>query len=197
MFDKGRDLFNYNFNISPRVKFNENFIMNYSFRYNNNKGGRGYVTTVGDDIIFGQRDQETITNSISGSYNFNSYHGLTLTVRNFWTTVTYENDLFLLEENGTHNSQAGFNLDTIGFNPNINFNTWNLDLKYSWEFAPGSLITALYRNQIFNQNTESTDSYTESFNTLFKQPIEHVFSLRFVYYIDYNNVKNIFQKKTS
>ncbi len=171
--------------------------MNYSFRYNNNKGGRGYVTTVGDDIIFGQRDQETITNSISGSYNFNSYHGLTLTVRNFWTTVTYENDLFLLEENGTHNSQAGFNLDTIGFNPNINFNTWNLDLKYSWEFAPGSLITALYRNQIFNQNTESTDSYTESFNTLFKQPIEHVFSLRFVYYIDYNNVKNIFQKKTS
>ncbi|MBE9490107.1 MAG: carbohydrate binding family 9 domain-containing protein, partial [Bacteroidetes bacterium] len=197
LFDKDRDLFNYNFSLSPRIKFNEKFIIDYSMRYSNNKGGRGFVTNIEDDIIFGQRNQETITNSFSGSYNFNSYHGLTLTVRNFWTTVTYDHDLFLLEDNGSHNSNAGFNIDTIGFNPNINFNTWNLDLKYSWEFAPGSLLTALYRNQIFNQDTTSTDSYTESLNTLFDQPIEHVFSLRFVYYIDYNNAKNIFNKKTS
>lgn len=197
LFEKERDLFNYNFRVSPRIKFNENFIMNYSFRYSNNKGGRGFVTNIDDDIIFGQRDQETIVNSISGSYNFNSYHGLTLTVRNFWTTVTYEQDLFLLQNDGTHNSQAGFNLDNIDLNPNINFNTWNLDFKYSWEFAPGSLLTALYRNQIFNQDTTSSDSYGKSLKTLFNQPIEHVFSLRFVYYIDYINVKNIFQKKTS
>jgi len=122
---------------------------------------------------------------------------LTLTVRNFWTTVTYEQDLFLLEDNGKHNSHAGFNLDNIDFNPNINFNTWNLDLKYSWEFAPGSLLTALYRNQIFNQDTASSNSYGKSLKTLFDQPIEHVFSLRLVYYIDYNNIKGGFKKKSS
>jgi len=197
LFEKGRDLFSYNLGLSPRIKFNENFIMNYSFSFSDNKGGRGYVTKINDDIIFGQRDQKTIVNSLSASYNFNSYNGLTLTVRNFWTTVTYEDNLFLLEENGRYNPNAGYNLGNIGFDPNINFNTWNLDFKYVWEFAPGSLITALYRNQIFNRNSDSTDSYGESLKTLFNQPIEHVFSLRFVYYIDYNNVKNIFQKKSS
>jgi Domain of unknown function (DUF5916)/Carbohydrate family 9 binding domain-like len=197
LFEKGRDLFNYNFGLSPRIKFNKNFIMNYSFSFSDNKGGRGYVTKINDDIIFGQRDQKIIVNSLSASYNFNSYNGLTLTVRNFWTTVTYENNLFLLEENGRYNPNAGYNLGNIGFDPNINFNTWNLDFKYVWEFAPGSLITALYRNQIFNRNSNSSDSYGESLKTLFNQPIEHVFSLRFVYYIDYNNMKNIFQKKSS
>ena len=197
LFEKGRDLFNYSISVSPRIKFNENFIMNYSFRFSDNKGGRGYVTNIDDNIIFGQRNQKTIVNSLSASYNFDSYNGLTLTVRNFWTTVTYEDNLFLLDEDGRYNPNAGYNLDNIGFNPNINFNTWNLDFKYVWEFAPGSLLTALYRNQIFNQDTTSTDSYSVSFSSLFKQPIKHVFSLRLVYYIDYNNVKNIFQKKSS
>ncbi|MCH7524900.1 MAG: carbohydrate binding family 9 domain-containing protein [Bacteroidetes bacterium] len=197
LFEKGRDAFNYNFRLSPRIKFNENFSMNYSFRFSDNKGGRGYVTKINDDIIFGQRDQKTIVNSISGSYNFNSYHALTLTVRNFWTTVTYDDNLFLLEENGRLNPNADYNLGNIGFDPNINFNTWNLDVKYSWEFAPGSLITALYRNQIFNQDTASSDSFTESLKILFDQPIKHVFSLRFVYYIDYNNLKDAFKKKNS
>jgi Domain of unknown function (DUF5916)/Carbohydrate family 9 binding domain-like len=197
VFEKGRDLFNYNISVSPRIKFNENFIMNYSFRFSDNKGGRGYVTNIDENIIFGQRNQKTIVNSLSASYNFDSYNGLTLTVRNFWTSVTYEDNLFLLEENGRNNPNAGYNLGNIGFNPNINFNTWNLDFKYVWEFAPGSLLTALYRNQIFNQDTASTHSYFESFTSLLKQPIKHVFSLRFVYYIDYNNVKNIFQKKSS
>ena len=197
LFEEGRDAFNFNFSVSPRIKFNENFIMNYSFRFNSNKGGRGYVTNIDDDIIFGQRNQETIVNSLSASYNFDSFNGLTLTVRNFWTTVTYDQGLFLLEENGRLNPNAGYNLGNIGFDPNINFNTWNLDFKYVWEFAPGSLLTALYRNQVFNQDTASTDSFSESFSSLLKQPIKHVFSLRFVYYIDYNNVKNIFQKKSS
>ena len=171
--------------------------MNYSFRFIDNKGVTGYVIKINDDIVFGERDQKTIVNSISGSYNFNSYHGLTLTVRNFWTTVSYNENLFLLEKNGKLNPDAGYNLGNIGFDPNINFNIWNFDLKYFWEFAPGSLITALYRNQIFNQDTASSDSFTESLKTLFDQPIKHVFSLRFVYYIDYNNIKGAFKKKNS
>ena len=197
LVDKKRDLFNYRIRVSPRFKLNDNFIFSLSTNYDNNKGNRGYVTDIDEDIIYGQRDQKMLENSISGSYNFNSFHGLTLTFRNFWTTVNYEHDLFLLEENGSFNSQAGFNLDNIDDDPNINFNTWNLDLKYAWEFAPGSQLIALYRNQLFNQDNASQDNYFESLSTLFDQPIEHVFSLRFVYYIDYNNVKNIFSKKTN
>ena len=51
-----------------------------------------------DNIIFGERNQQTIENSISANYNFNSFHALNLTFRNYWTTVTYKDDLFVLNE---------------------------------------------------------------------------------------------------
>ncbi|HAT63754.1 MAG TPA: protein with DOMON-like ligand-binding domain protein, partial [Flavobacteriaceae bacterium] len=145
--------------------------------------------------IFGERDQKTVTNSISGSYNFNPFHALSLSFRNYWATVTYDNPLFVLQEDGTLSTEDNI-LTTDISDPNINFNTWNLDFRYTWQFAPGSQLTALYRNSLFNSNAESSATYFESIERLFEQPIEHVFSLRVVYFIDYNNIKNVFKKNS-
>ena len=196
LFDKDRDVFYYWFGIDPRIRFSDKFSLSYSFNYEKGTGGRGYVTDVGSDIVFGQRKQETIENGIEANYNFNSFHGLSLTFRNYWSTVTYNEDLFTLLDNGGL-VNTGHNLGSIGFDPNVNFNTWNFDFRYSWQFAPGSQLTALYRNSLFNSDTASDANFVDSLNTLFDQPIEHIFSLRLVHYIDYNNIKNVFNKKTS
>ena len=205
LFEKGRDFLAYWYSISPRFKLNEKLIFQYSFNVEKEQKDRGYVTILDDgegDIIFGQRNRQTIINNISGSYNFNTKHGLTLTFRNYWSTVTYQEDLFKLEENGTLSTTDGYNIqDTLinnpeqDYDPNQNFDIWNLDFKYSWEFAPGSQLTALYRNQLSNFTEASTENYFDSLNDLFKEPMEHVFSLRLTYYIDYNNVKTIFKGK--
>ena len=100
-----------------------------------------------------------------------------------------------LMEDGSLSTADNYTVDDVD-NPNINFNTWNFDLRYSWQFAPGSQLTALYRNSLFNQNTFSTNSYFDSLDTLFDQPIEHVFSLRLVYYIDYNSIKSLLKKNS-
>lgn len=197
LFEDGRDVFYSFFNITPRFRFNDKFSINYSLGFNKGYGGRGYVTTLDDRIIFGERKQQTIENSINASYNFDSFHGLSLTFRNYWSTVTYKHELATLLQNGNLAFNTGYNVDNIDYNPNANFNTWNLDLKYSWQFAPGSQLSALYRNSLFNYDEASEDSYRDSINTLFDQPIEHIFSLRLVYFIDYNNVKNLLKKKTS
>ncbi len=204
LFDKDLDYFGYWYSVSPRFKLSEKFIFQYSFNVENVNRDKGYVTQLSnDDIIFGQRDQKTIVNSISGSYNFNTKHALTLTFRNYWSTVAYEEDLFKLEDDGILSQTNGYNIqDTLinnpdqDYDPNQNFDIWNLDFKYSWEFAPGSLLTALYRNQLFNFTEASRDSYFDSLSDLFKEPMEHMFSLRLTYYIDYNNIKNIFKGKT-
>ena len=195
-FEKNRDTKEYDFEISPRIRFNEKFVLIYSIEYNKEFNDRGYVTTVDEDIIFGERDRKTLINNIRANYTFNSFHGLSLTFRNYWSTVNYDNDLFILEANGRLNQDSGYQADTLEDNPNINYNTWNLDLSYSWQFAPGSFITALYRNQLFNNDNASTDSYGASLKTLFNQPFQNTFSLRIQYFIDYSSIKNVFKKKS-
>ncbi len=195
--DPNRNTNEFWFGIDPRIRFNDKFLMTYSFNYNKEYNDRGYTANVNDNIIFGERNRTTLINSISGSYTFSSFHSLSLTFRNYWSLVDYKNNLFTLEDNGRLNASSGYTLNDLDNNPNANFNTWNLDLSYSWQFAPGSFLTALYRNQLFNYDNNSTDSYSQSLDTLFNQPIQHTFSLRLQYYIDYNSVKNIFNKKNT
>ena len=194
-FDPERDILFYWIGLSPRMRFNDKFSINYSFSLQTGGGARGFVTNIDDKIIFGQRDQNTVENSISGSYNFNPMHSLSLTFRNYWATVTYDHDLYTLLEDGKLSTADNYTVADVP-DPNVNFNTWNLDFRYSWQFAPGSQLSALYRNSLFDSNTESSKSYIDSLDSLFDKSIEHVFSLRLVYYIDYNNFKK-YLKKTS
>ena len=196
MFDSERDLFVYWFGLSPRVRFNEKFIISYSFNYQDGDGSRGYVADIEDDIIFGEREQKTIENSISGNYNFNSFHALTLTFRNYWSTVTYDENLFTLLEDGSLTTVDNYTTADVD-DPNVNFNTWNLDFRYLWQFAPGSQLIFLYRNELFSSNTASKDTFFDSLKTLFDQPGKNSISLKLIYYLDYNNIKTIFNKKNS
>ncbi|WP_339918110.1 DUF5916 domain-containing protein [Yeosuana marina] len=185
------------FELSPRARLNENFLIIYSFDFSKDFKDRGYTATVNDDIIFGERNRKTIENSISANYTFNPFNSLSLTFRNYWSTVDYKNNLFTLLENGRLNQNSGYQIVDLEDNPNINYNTWNLDLSYSWQFAPGSFLTALYRNQLFNYDNASTDTFGRSLKTLFDQPIQNTFSLRIQYFIDYVSIKNIFKKPIS
>jgi hypothetical protein len=191
-FDKDRDVFFNWFGFEPRYRFSDKFVVSYDFNYEKGKGGRGFVANIDDEIVFGERKQLTIVNSLSANYNFNSYHALGVTFRNYWATVDYKEDLFVLQRNGKLINN--YVLSDIQ-DPNVNFNTWKFALRYSWQFAPGSQLTALYRNSLFNFNTASRDGYFASLDSLFKEPIEHVFSLRVVYFIDYNNISSLLRKK--
>ncbi|WP_299228023.1 DUF5916 domain-containing protein [uncultured Psychroserpens sp.] len=195
LFEDGRDLFNYDFEVSPRVRFNDNFLMVYRLNFIHRNGSRGYADEVDDQPIFGERNRQIVTNSISANYTFDPFNVLALTFRHYWDTVDYDYEMFTLLDNGRLTTDSGFTRDNIGDDPNINFSTWNIDLSYSWQFAPGSFLTALYRNQLFNANTESSASFSDSLNRLFDQPIQNTFSIRLQYFIDYNNVKRMFGNK--
>ncbi|MFK7781985.1 DUF5916 domain-containing protein [Psychroserpens sp.] len=195
LFEDGRNFFTYDFEISPRVRFNDNFLMVYRLNFRHRNGDRGYATEVNDEPIFGERQRQIVTNSISANYTFNPFNVLALTFRHYWDTVNYNFDMYTLLNNGRLTTDSGFNRDNIGSDPDINFSTWNIDLSYSWQFAPGSFLTALYRNQLFNIDENSTASYSNSLNTLFDQPMQNTFSLRLQYFLDYNDVKRMLSNK--
>ncbi|MEW4922513.1 DUF5916 domain-containing protein [Algibacter sp. 2305UL17-15] len=198
-FDESlKDFNNWRFRLSPRFKFNENFLLVFDFEYDDYVAERGYINDqdVDGEIIFGERDRTDVEASISGSYNFNPFHALTLSFRNYLSRVTYDNQVYNLQDDGTLAVSNVHTKNTVGsdpdFSPDINFNTWNLDFSYTWQFAPGSQLTALYRNQIFNLSDTSRDGYFQSLDNLFNQEQRNTFSLRLVYFIDYNDLKNVF-----
>ncbi len=203
-FDKERDNFNNLwYGINPRFKFNDKFLVVLRYSYDDYTADRGYINgqDVDNEIIFGQRERIETTVSISGSYNFNPFNALTLSFRNYLSRVTYDNQVYNLQDNGSLLVSNTNTKTTIGedadFNPDANFNTWNLDFSYTWQFAPGSQLTALYRNQIFNFSNNSKDGYFDSLNSLFDEEKRNTFSLKLVYFIDYNAIKNVFRNKNS
>jgi len=192
LFEDGRSYESVFFGIEPRIRFNENFIVVYSFEWDQELRERGWMDFIGNDIIYGQRDQITIENSISGSYNFNAMNSLTLSFRNYWSAVQYESNLYALGTNGRLNRNDNYTKDDVD-DPDVNFGTWNLNLTYSWQFAPGSFLTAQYRNRIFNFNNDGAQAFRDSLTELFEQPNGNTFSLKMVYFIDYNDVKKVFK----
>jgi len=171
--------------ISPRYRFSDKFQMIYNLNYGKLLNDYGYIDELDNgDIIFGNRDSKEITNTLSGQLNFSTKSSLTLSFRYYWSPVEYDSQYYSLNEDGT------LAPSTYSENNDINYNIWNLDLNYTWQFAPGSYFIALYRNSIFNEDDLSHLDFGENSKNLFEEPITNVVSLKLIYYLDYNQIKS-------
>ena len=70
---------------------------------------------------------------------------------------------------------------------NINFNSWNIDLNFSWEYRPGSFLTLVWQNQIANETNKIETLFLNNINDLFENPSTNIFSVKFTYYLDIEN----------
>jgi len=177
----------YGFNLSPNYRFSNQFSVQYGFNLDRSNNDQGYVNTSGSDIIFGQRDRLSYENSISSKYNFSTKSTLSLSFRHNWTKVPYDSQFLKLNTSNGELENSNYT-----DNHNVNFNSWNLDVNYIWQFAPGSQLIAFYRHSIFSYNDQANINFFDNLNKLFEEPNQHTFSLRMVYFIDYNKLKNIF-----
>ena len=176
----------YGFEFGPRYRFSNKMNLVYRFNFRSDKNAIGYVSDDSVNIIFGKRNSDSYENSLSTKYSFSTKSSLSLSFRHYWQTVKYSNQYYSLNNSGTLDNH------TYTGSHDVNYNSWNLDLNYWWEFAPGSQLTAFYRNSIFNSNDQSALNFVNNIRDLFNQPALHTFSIKFVYFIDYNNLKNIF-----
>ncbi len=186
----GNDEFGYGFEISPRYRLNDKLQFTYSLSFDKIKHELGYVTTLNDaEIIFGKRDNYEIENNVSANYNFSDRSSISLVFRHYWSPVTYDDQYYKLQEDGS----LAFTDYTDDHN--LNFNSWNLDLRYVWEFTRGSQLMILYRNSILNLDRNSDQSFTENIANLFDQPFGNSLSAKFIYFLDYNSMRNWFKGK--
>jgi len=175
--------------VGPRFRASDKLQFSYSLLLDKRINEPGYVETLDDDtIIFGVRENRQIENTVSGKYNFNDKSSLTLSFRHYWSPVTYEDQYYSLEDDGSL-IENDYNEEN-----DVNFNSWNFDLRYVWQFTRGSELVALYRNSILNFDSESDLSFEDNISNLFDQPLGHSFSIKLIYYLDYNRMKSWIKK---
>jgi len=185
----------YSFSLGPRYRFNDKFLLNFNFNFIRQNNNKGFADSIDDDgnsitpnaIIFANRNVITYSNTLSGKYSVNSTMTFNLSVRHYWSFA--ENKNFLkLDDHGKLNDFAIYTT-----NRNSNFTSWNVDLSYSWWFAPGSQLSVLYRNNAANfSRTINSDFGSNVTNLLNNDALNHTFSISMKYFIDYNRVKKLF-----
>ena len=188
-----RDRFNYGFTVSPRYRFSDRMSLIYKFSFLHQNNNTGFIdnfdednnTATEDKIIFARRNRDTYTNTLEGKYALNNKMNINLLVRHYWSYAK-NHDILELEQNGNLTDNT-----TYTENKDNNFNTWNFDLSYNWWFAPGSQISVLYRNNaVIRSDTFSTDFNRNAKDLINNNLLDHIFSISFRYFIDYNSFKH-------
>jgi hypothetical protein len=193
--DHRNDLF---LRLKPRLRVNNQFSFSLEAEFTQNSYQAGYVSLRnlsqipvgldGDDVMLGERNRTVIENSLSGKYIFTNTMSLVFRFRHYWDKVLYqrfgrlENDgsLATLNFNGKNENGVGIY--------DRNFNIFNVDMNYIWRFAPGSDIIINWKNQIAGDSFQEVNNYFSNLGSLFNEVQQNNFSVKIVYWLDYNKL---------
>ncbi|MCI0523204.1 MAG: DUF5916 domain-containing protein, partial [Bacteroidales bacterium] len=177
----------YDWSAEASYKFSRKFSVDYSIGMERIVNDIGYVGTgIGDEIFFGKRGVSTVEHTLSGAFIFTADSYLSLRGRYYWSKADYDGDYFLLLDDGTLEPSA------YGGTSDLNTNFLNIDMVYTWRFAPGSELSVVWKNAISSFSDYIIESPGDNFRDMLGQPQSNSISLKILYYLDYQNFKKLF-----
>jgi hypothetical protein len=179
--------FNNKFSISHYINFDP-VSNNVGFPKSNSSNGLDGIYT-NEILLFGRRDRMTVENRLNFKYSFNNKMYITMRLRHYLGTVTYK-EFFILNQAGNLDPIPAGSSDIkqyISNNHNFNnsYNTFNVDMVYSWRFAPGSELNVVWKNGINTYERDVINGYFKNFNNTIAAPQNNSVSVKVLYYIDY------------
>ena len=184
--------------ISTRYRVNNKLSFTYDTRYMRSYNEIGYVW-IDDDVreenglvdmrVFGDRNLKNLNNVVGVNYVFNNKMGINLRVRHNWTRVRYAS-FSELEENGNVSPLQYTGLESGEPLHDQNFNSYNMNLSYSWQIAPGSFVTAVWNEGINTSTNDVNVGFTENLRSTLRAPQFNSVSIRLTYFLDYLTIKN-------
>lgn len=188
-FYVARSLFNskhYNFSFNQNFRFNHKFSISHRLSIGPETDNVGFaaIDDATNDIIFGRRNRNTIENILGFKYNFNDRMGLTARIRHYWSKVDYKK-FFTLMQNG---ELADNNTFTTNENQNVNF--FNIDMTYTWQFAPGSFLNIVWKNSITDFHNYIEKDYFKNITNTIDASQNNNLSLKVIYFLDYQQLKH-------
>ena len=167
-------------NLSNQYRFNNKLTIGVTnfLEFVHNNAGYAFITSNGDDVVFGLRNRHTAENIVNLKYNFTNRMGITLRARHYWSKVAYTR-FFTLSEDGSLKNTSGVNQ-----NPDNNVNYFNIDLLYVWQFAQGSFINISWKNAADAYDQSVTYRYYQNLRNILGASPQNNFSIKFIYYFD-------------
>ena len=175
-------------NVEPILQISDKLSLRPSSNYSIFLNGAGYAGTFNGTPKYGVRDVRTLINILQGKYLFKNNLALTLRVRHYWSYGQYDYYGDLDEE--------GYIIPDPTFtqNADFNFNAFNTDLIFTWQFAPGSFMNIVYKNNLQRDEQVIRTSYFNNLNTVFDQGQRNTLTFKLVYFFDVvSSYKKVFK----
>lgn len=171
--------FRFNDKLSVGQELNLSLVKNDAGFYDKFYDGNNLV-----DILFSKRDRKTIENVVSAKYNFNNKSGITFRARHYSSTVE-QKELFDLNNDGTLSGTKHPTVEMI----DRSFNIFNVDAMYTWQFAPGSFVNIVWKDESLISQNQIAKGYFKNINNTLGQPQNNNLSIKVIYYLDYLYLK--------
>lgn len=173
-------------NMSPIIRVNDKLTLTPSSRFTNFYNDAGFAGFFNGQPKYGVRDVRTLTNILQGKFLFKNNLALTLRIRHYWSYGIYDyyGDL----------DEDGYIIPDHEFtgNANFNFNAFNTDLIFTWQFAPGSFLNIVYKNELQRDEQELQLSYFDNLGSVFNEAQRNNLTMKVIYFFDtvstYNKV---------
>jgi len=175
--------------ISPIYRMNDRMNFSMVLEYRKRKNNIGYVEDFGvDSVYFGRRDSPTWVTSLQTNYIFTNTISLGFDLRHYWSRVVYDGTYYFLNQDGSLTEMDdGIHAD------DINYNAFTIDMAFKWNFAPGSWLSAVWKN-IVDADGHMINNYFDNIEYMFSENQVNSVSLKLLYYLDYQYIKNTFSR---
>jgi hypothetical protein len=186
----------YQLNFSQRFRFNDKFSITHNMNLEPQKRNAGfadhyYWDAVAQDYLpsysFGRRDIATVENVLVFKYSFNAKMNVNTRVRHYWRRVEYD-ELFDLQVDGKLKEN-----NYVPSEANQNYNIVTVDAVFTWQYAPGSFINLVWKNNTEAFNRIVNENYFKNFGNTIETDQNNNISLKVIYFLDYLQLK---KKKT-
>ncbi len=177
-------------NNTVRYRFSDKLEVSTTFRIQNNESNLGYSfydnSLAQPAVAF--RDVLEQTAQLNVSYNFSPLLNLTGRLRHYNSKIS--NKSFHTVDGLGNWENNIVNANTADYNEN--FNLQNIDIFLNWIYSPGSRMVISYKqwlNNAYVLNNEFGNSFGTNFTRIVEQPKAYELAVRFIYYLDYNQLK--------
>ncbi len=173
--------------LGMRFRFSNKFNLDLQTNsvFEENQLGYAFRREVNGEPIVGFRNNREFVSVLSGIYNFNSRLNVTLRARHYWNEVKYIS---------FHNVDTKGKLLPRSYinGQDDNFNIFNVDAFLTWDFRLGSRLILGYKNWLGDGETvnfSAKNTYLHNFSEVFNLRHGNEFNVRFIYFIDYNQLR--------